>query len=284
MNNSLKQFILDNNFNTYFICEADANYNIKLTSINPSNPTCNCYSVAKAFTVTAIGILYDRGLVTPSTLLTDILKKYLPTDIDPKWFKVTIHDVLLHKVGFGCGLLDIDCEDASLYKSFDYLHIVLSTKLTYEPGTVHQYTDAAYYLLSRVVYELSGMDLESFLRPILMEKMKFKELAWSKCPYGYSMGATGLYIRTFDMVKLGILYLNKGIWKDERIISLEWVDLVLKNGYEFKPIGNGWYAKGGMRGQFLMFNYELNKTLACHSFDDRVRSTMFINNGEDDDI
>ena len=79
-------------------------------------------------------------------------------------------------------------------------------------------------------------------------------------------------------------YNNQFEENDERIISLEWVDLVLKNGYEFKPIGNGWYAKGGMRGQFLMFNYELNKTLACHSFDDRVRSTMFINNGEDDDI
>ena len=35
-----------------------------------------------------------------------------------------------------------------------------------------------------------------------MDKMKFKEFAWSRCPYGYSMGATGLYIRTEDMVKL----------------------------------------------------------------------------------
>ena len=147
----------------------------------------------------------------------------------------------------------------------------------YEPGTTHQYTDAAYYLLSRVVYELSGINLEDFLRPVLMDKMRFKELAWSKCPYGYSIGATGLYIRTEDMVKLGILYLNKGIWMGERIISEKWVDLVISNGYEFHHIGNGWYAKGGMCGQFLMFNYNLGKALACHSYDDGVRSTMFIN-------
>lgn len=271
-----KRVIRNNKFNTYFICEADNEYNIYKEEINPANPTCNCYSVAKAFTVTAIGILYDKGLVTPSTLLVDVLGKYFPDDVDPKWNKVTIHDVLLHKVGFGCGMLDIDCEDASQYSTYDYLKIVLSAKLKYEPGTVHQYTDAAYYLLSRVVCELSGMDLADLLRPVLMEKMKFKEFAWSKCPYGFSIGATGLYIRTEDMVKLGILYINNGIWMNERIISENWVSLVLTNGYEFKSLNNGWYGKGGMRGQFLVFNKNLNKVLACHSYDDDVRSTMFI--------
>ena len=272
-----KEKAIENNLNIYFIAQGDNNYQIEKEVVVPANPTCNCYSVAKAFTVTAIGMLYDKGLLKTDTLLTDILSKYLPSDIDEKWYKVTIHDVLLHKIGFGCGLLDIDCDDASLYPTFDYLQIVLNTKLKYEPGTVYQYSDAAYYLLSRVVYELTSIDLEDFLRPILMEKMNFKELAWSKCPYGYSMGATGLYIRTEDMVKLGILYLNKGIWKNERILSEKWVDMVIKNRYEFSHIKDGWYAKGGMRGQFLMFNYEKNIAIACHSYDDSVRSSQFIN-------
>ncbi|MBQ2891804.1 MAG: serine hydrolase [Bacilli bacterium] len=271
-----KEKAIENNLNIYFIAQGDNNYQIEKEVVVPANPTCNCYSVAKVFTVTAIGMLYDKGLLKPSTLLTDILSKYLPSDIDEKWYKVTIHDVLLHKTGFGCGLLDIDCDDASLYPTFDYLQIVLNTKLKYEPGTVYQYTDAAYYLLSRVVYELTSIDLEDFLRPILMEKMNFKELAWSKCPYGYSMGATGLYIRTEDMVKLGILYLNKGIWKNERILSEEWVDMVIKNRYEFSPIKDGWYAKGGMRGQLLMFNYEKKKVVGCHSFLEKLPYDIFM--------
>lgn len=268
--------ILDSKLNIYFVCVGDSEYNIKKEEIVPANPTCNCYSVAKAFTVTAIGLLYDKGLLTPNTLLTDILKKYLPVDMDSKWYKVTIHDVLLHKVGFGCGMLDIDCEDASLYPTSDYLDMVLKTKLKYEPGTVHQYTDAAYYILSRVVAELSGVDLAEILRPILMEKMKFKEFAWSTCPYGYAIGATGLYIRTEDMVKLGILYINKGIWKGERIISEEWVNLVLSNGYEFKPLKDGWYGKGGMRGQLLIFNLNKGKVIGCHSYEDGLPYKMFI--------
>ena len=276
MVNKYKKIAIDKKFNTYFICVGDKNYNIEKEEIVPANQNCNCYSVAKAFTVTAIGLLYDKELLTPETLVVDVLKKYIPENIDDKWMKVTLHDVMLHKVGFGCGMLDIDSEDASLYPTPDYLQIIFETKLKYEPGTIHQYTDAAYYLLSRVVSEVSGMDLAAFLRPILMETMKFKEFAWSTCPYGYSIGATGLYIRTEDMVKLGILYLNKGMWMNKRVLSEEWVNIVLNNGYEFKPLPNGWYGKGGMLGQFLIFNPEKGISVACHSYDDDIRSSMFI--------
>lgn len=271
-----KQKALEQKLNIYFICEGDKNYNIIKEEVVPANPTCNCYSVAKAFTVLAIGMLYDMGLLKTTDLIVDILKKYIVTELDEKWKRVTIHDVLLHKIGFEEGFLDIDCEDASLYETFDYLQIVFNTKLKYDPGTVYQYSDAAYYLLSRIVAEVSGKELADFLRHVLMEKMSFKELAWSKCPYGYSIGATGLYIRTEDMVKLGILYLNKGIWKNERIISEDWVDIVIKNRYEFSPLKNGWLAKGGMRGQLLMFNMEKGKAIACHSYENKIPYDIFI--------
>lgn len=271
-----KQEILNKKLNVYFISQADKNYNIEKETVVPANPCCNCYSVAKAFTVTAIGMLYDKKLLTPDSLLTDILSKHLPNNIDPKWHKVTLHHLMLHKVGFGCGMLDIDCEDASLYPTTDYLKIVLSTELKYEPGTVYQYTDAAFYLLSRVVFELTNADLSDVLRPALMDTMRFKEYSWSVCPMGYSIGATGLYLRTEDVAKLGILYINGGNWKGTQIISKEWVDLVLKNGYEFSALRGGWYGKGGMCGQLLMFNPEKGKVVAFHSYESSVPYQMFI--------
>lgn len=271
-----KQRLLKKKYNTYFLCVGDKDYNIKKEVIIPSNPTCNCYSIAKAFTVLALGILFDKGLLSMDMLIIDILKKYVPNDIDEKWKKVTVEDAVLHKVGFNKGLLDIDVDDASKYETYDYLDIIFKTKLEYNPGEVYQYTDASYYLLSRVVSEISGVDLLDFLRPILMKKMKFKELAWSKCPNGYSIGATGLYLRTEDMIKLGILFLNKGKWKEERIVSNEWINRVILNEYEFKKLRDNWYVKEGMRGQVLMFNFELNKVIACHSFDDDISYDIFI--------
>lgn len=276
MLDTYKKRILEHKLNVYFICEADKKYQIKKEEICPANPTCNCYSVAKAFVVLAIGILYDKGLITLNTLLLNVLHKYLPKKMDDKWKKVTIHDLLSHKVGFGSGLLDIDVDDASKYPTFNYLDIIFNTKLKYEPGTIYQYSDASYYLLSRVVCEVSGLDLEDLLRPILMKSMKFKELAWSKCPNGYTIGATGLYLRTEDMVKLGILFLNQGTYENERIVSKEWIDLVIEKGYEFTYLNNGWYVKGGMRGQLLMFNFLKEKVVACHSYEKNLSLNIFV--------
>ena len=123
---------------------------------------------------------------------------------------------------------------------------------------------------------MSKVDLSDLLRPVLMDLMRFKEYAWSVCPKGYSMGATGLYLRTEDMVKLGMVYVNKGMWKDKRVLSEEWVDIVIKNGYEFTSLGDDWYGKGGMRGQLLMFNIKKGKAIACHSYEGSIPYKLLI--------
>lgn len=262
---------LEAGLNVYFISEGDRDGTIRLERHVPANPCCNCYSVAKAFTVTAVGMLYDKGLLTPEMRVADILGDKFPADADPKWQAVTVHHLLLHQAGFAeSGLLDIDRDDASAYGTRDYLSLVLSTPLATIPGTERKYTDAAYYLLSRIVERVSGTDLADLLRPVLMDTMGFKEFAWSVCPQGYAMGATGLYLRTEDMVKLGILYLNRGSWKGTRILSEEWVDLVLENGYELTSRGNGWYGKSGMRGQMVAFHPEKGLAVAWHSYEKKI--------------
>jgi len=259
------------NLNVYFIAEGDTAGNIRTQTCVPANPGCNCYSIAKAFTVTAVGMMYDRGLLTPKTLVADILGEYIPEDADPRWQEVTLHHLLTHRVGYAqSGLLDIDAQDASKFGSNDYLKLAFSAPLSHDPGKAYKYTDAAYYILSRVVAEVSGVEMSELLRPILMDTMGFKEYAWSVCPQGYAMGATGLYLRTEDVVKLGILYMRRGDWFGTRIISEKWVDIVLKNGYEFTSKGNGWYGKGGMRGQMLAFSPSRNLAVAWHSYEDSV--------------
>ena len=81
--NEIKEKLLEQNLNTYFVSCIDKDYNIETVSVVPANPCCNGYSVAKAFTVTAIGLLYDKGLLTPDSLLTDILSRKYRDMITP---------------------------------------------------------------------------------------------------------------------------------------------------------------------------------------------------------
>ena len=251
----------------YRIAVYDEN-GLETETLIASNPCQNCYSVTKVYCVTAIGMLFDEGKIkvtdTIGSIFAEELEEY---GIDPAaWNKVTIHDVMRHRAGFEHGFLDIDAEDSSKYENRDFLEIVLSEPLVYEPGEKRVYTDAAYYLISRVVTKVSGEMLDQFLSSRLFEPTKCREFAFSNCPDGYPMGATGLYIRTADVAKLGRIYLDGGMYGDTRIISKEWVDTVLENGYELNPSGNG-YAKGGMRGQYLYINFEKNVAVAWHSYD-----------------
>ena len=237
-------------------------------TVNASNPCQNCYSVAKVYCVTAIGMLFDEGKIQVSDTIGSIFAEELEEyGVDPTaWNKVTIHDVMRHRAGFEHGLLDIDAEDSTKWGSQDYLKLVLTEPLVYEPGEKFVYTDAAFYLISRVVTKISGEMLDEFLAKRLFNLTDCREFAFSTCPEGYPIGATGLYIRSADVAKLGYIYLNDGKYGDTQIISKEWVDTVITNGYELTTDENG-YSKGGMRGQFLYINYEKNVAVAWHSYD-----------------
>ena len=258
----------DASLNVYFIAEGTREGESRCQTVTPANPCCNSYSVAKAFSVTALGLLVDKGLVTPETKVYDILPDLFPAEFDPKWKRVTLDHIMRHRIGLRRDCIDIDGKVGESYPSdVDYLPLLLSSPLPDEPGEAYKYNDAGYYLLSRTIERVSGCDTAALLRPILMETMSFHELAWSVCPKGYCIGASGLYIYTEDMLKLGILYLNDGIYRGKRILSSEWIKTVLERGYEFTPKGGGWYGKGGMRGQMLAFHPGLGRAVAWHSYD-----------------
>jgi len=217
------------------------------------NPCQDIYSVAKVYVVTAIGLLTDQGLLRLDEIVTDILAEECPADFVPIWKRTTVEMLLLHKVGVPRNFLDIDTFDAASFGE-DYLtYIMKEPILGPTAGKEPCYTDAAYYLLARIAEKRAGMSLDNFLWKYLFYPTGCREAAWSHCPKGHVIGATGLYLRVEELVKLGSIYLNGGIWKDKRILSQEWVDTVFTQGYELKPLAGGLaYGKGGMRGQMLM--------------------------------
>lgn len=235
----------------------------------PANPCQNTYSVAKAFTMTAIGLLYDRHLLELDERVCDILADELPDDaseMDDRWFFGTVEMALTHRLGLPGGFLDIDVTHASAF-GYDYLDYTFRTPLEYTPGEGETYSDGAYYLLSRIAAKRANMPMENFLWRELFYPLGFREMAWSRCPMGYAMGATGLYITAEDMVKLGQVYLNNGIYGERRILSEEWVRLTLRHGFAL-----AWdkehkvFSKGGMCGQRLMVAPEQRRVLAMQSY------------------
>ena len=238
--------------------------------INPAGACLNSYSVAKVFTVTAIGMLYDKGLIALDEKVVDIFPEYVSEKTDPLFNKMTVDHLMRHACGFTPGMLDIDCY--GIHENFgeDFLKYIFETPLRYEPGTGSSYSDAAFYLLSRIFSAKYREKMDDYLWKTLFYPLGFQEVAWSRCPHNYPMGATGLYIRSRDMAKLGLVYLNKGIYQEKRIISEEWVDIVFSNSYELHPEADGKVLnKGGMFGQQLVIIPSQNRVVAWHGFDNK---------------
>ena len=93
----------------YSICEIYQGKS-KNVEIHPANRSQNTYSIAKLFTVTAIGILEDRGLVDTDEAVYPIFEDQFPESFDSGWKEVKIRDVLQHRMGIESGFLDIDAE------------------------------------------------------------------------------------------------------------------------------------------------------------------------------
>jgi CubicO group peptidase (beta-lactamase class C family) len=238
--------------NVFFVAEYHKGQ-INEAAFVKTNPCQDVYSVAKTYIVSAVGLLWDRGLLSLDETLSDILRDEMPPEADAVWSKTTVDMLLLHRVGLPPNFLDIDCFDANLFGE-DYLSYIVTAPIRADfDMRSSTYTDAAFYLLSRIVEKRAGMGADDFLWKHLFFPTGCREAAWSHCPRGHVIGATGLYIRAQDLVKHGLIYMNGGTYGGERILSREWVDTVLTRGYEFKSKNGGLaYGKGGMRGQMLL--------------------------------
>lgn len=101
---------------------------------------------------------------------------------------------------------------------------------------------------------------------------------WVASPTGINTAGWGLTLSPMDMAKIGQLYLSKGIWNGERIISEKWVVESTSEQSRWKqrnlPYGYLWwvserdngYAAMGDGGNIIYVSPEKNMVVAITSF------------------
>ena len=105
----------------------------------------------------------------------------------------------------------------------DWVKTFLHSDIEFKPGTHFQYNSAATYMLSAILQSVTGERLVDYLDKRLFRPLMIQKPDWDLSPEGINTGGWGLRITTEDIAKLGQLYLQKGIWQGERILSEAWV-------------------------------------------------------------
>lgn len=239
-------------------------------------PACsNIYSISKNITATAVGLCWDRGLLGLDDLVVDRLKEHLPEQYDEKLGRVTIKHLLTQTSGIGEGTLFEG--DRYIHGTDDWIPLALSRPMPFEPGTQFVYDNGNYYLLACIVEETVKMPLTHFLQKHLFDHMDIHEYAWERCPKGHAMGATGFYMRIDDMNQFGRLYLDNGVFGDQRLLSEEWVKAAAtpypngtptRYGYGFWMLdGSEDYWCGGAYNQMIYISREYNTVVSVQGYD-----------------
>lgn len=78
-------------------------------------------------------------------------------------------------------------------------------------------------MLSAIVQKVTGQSLINYLEPRLFKPLGISGVDWEYDSKGINTGGWGIRVKTEDMAKLGITYLNGGKYNGKQIISNAWV-------------------------------------------------------------
>ena len=174
------------------------------------------WSVTKAFTSTAHGLLIEDGKCTLETLARDYdpnLAEYYP--------RVTLRHFATMTSGYDGvgGSYDFDEQHRGDENA-------LATPLPpfFPPGTKFQYWDEATQRYGHVLTRIAAAPLYDYLKRRVLDPIGISTTDWRADATGKVPNWTGgLVISAADLARFGHLFLNHGNWAGRQLINAPWV-------------------------------------------------------------
>jgi CubicO group peptidase (beta-lactamase class C family) len=233
------------------------------------------FSLSKSFTSTAIGLAADEGKIS----LDDLVISYFPEEVseamEANMGELRIRHLLSMSTGHAYDTMPL------MSNSEDWAATFLSLPIEYTPGTHFLYNTGATYMLSAILFRATGEQLLDFLQPRLFDPLRMSDITTITSPQGIHVGGFGISARTEDIAKLGQLYLQRGLWNGERILTEDWVEEATSKrisngddpdndwaqgyGYQFWRCRHGAYRGDGAFGQYCVVLPEQDAVIAITS-------------------
>ena len=233
------------------------------------------FSLSKSFTSTAVGFLSDEGKVSVDEYIIDIFPDKLPEQIPDNLKKMQVKHLLSMNTGHA------DCVKSTMMKAEDAVRAFLSQSVPYAPGTHFVYNTGASCMLDAIVEKRSGRKLIDYLTEKLFVPLGISGQRFNYLYDGTSDGGSGFHLSCDDIARVGLLYLNRGVWNGKRILSEEWIrqathkvsdnngwggpDWSAGYGYQFWMNSRGGYRGDGARGQLCYVLPEEDMVIAVQA-------------------
>jgi len=142
--------------------------------------------------------------------------------------RITVEHLLTMRSG-------LDCDDwnqaspgneSKMGRTNDWVKFTLDLPMRSEPGASTSYCSGGVILLGRLVEKLSRQPLASFARQQLFEPLGIHNFDWHFKPDRSSINTfCQISLTPRDMLKIGLLYMNAGIWNGRQVVPADWVKM-----------------------------------------------------------
>ncbi|WP_238192084.1 serine hydrolase [Paenibacillus sp. L3-i20] len=199
-------------------------------------------SVTKSILSALIGIAIDQGYINHvHQKVLDFFPEYVPESTNSQKQEITVRHLLTMTAPYPFEdwrePLDVMCMQSDWVK---YILDILG-----EQGSIgaFKYSTAGTHLLSAIITRTTGKSARQFANEYLFNPIGMKEIpsynmnsfgfddlfgkdvrGWVEDPSRNSTGGFGLTLNPRDMARFGCLYLNRGMWDNNQIISESWID------------------------------------------------------------
>lgn len=218
------------------------------------------YSVTKSILSALYGIAIQKGYIENEHVpISDFFK-----DIDAAKKGITIKHLLEMSSGLSWQ------GNEAMIPTKNWVKFTLGQPVDYEPGMVMKYSCGSSQVLSAILQQATQMDTATFAKKYLFTPLAIHNFNWHHDAQGVAIGGFGLTLKSEDMLKFGLLYLNRGRLNEQEIVPSNWIEastqirmkLLGEASYGFHwwvlndqniPTDRTYFARG-MGGQYIIIN------------------------------
>jgi CubicO group peptidase (beta-lactamase class C family) len=261
-----------------------------------ANTVFDIKSSTKSFVSALIGNAIQRNYITLDTKLVDALPEYKSFVTDTRVNTITVRHLLTMTSGIK------NDDDLNLRENLnsDWVKLIITRGLDYEPGTTYRYSDAGVHLLSVILTEKTKQNTRLFANSTLFGYLNMNLDSWLPDPQGIPFGGANMYMTLKAMATLGVLYMNKGIYNNRPVVPENWINSsltdyiggrlqnrgkMIKVGYGYlwwlgEIAGHKVFAIMGYAGQLVVCIPDLNMAVATSAPSDVYDEQAIIQNNK----
>ncbi|MDA4846939.1 serine hydrolase domain-containing protein [Hoeflea poritis] len=210
-------------------------------------------SVTKSVVGLLYGIALDEGIVPPvDAPLIAQFPQYADLAGDPQRDRILVQHALSMRMGTEWNedlpYTDPRNSEIAMENAPDRYRFVLDRPMVADPGEEWRYNGGATAIIAKLIADGAGMPIDQYARQKLFEPLGIENFEWVRGRGGVPSAASGLRLALPDLVKIGQLILDDGVYNGTRVVSREWLRESFKPRAELNQLRYGyqwWLASWG---------------------------------------